>query len=291
MSFWKRKRQPHRMAIEEFAPAKLNLALHVTGRRDDGMHLLDSLICFADVGDRLAVARSDTDDLEVSGPFADGVPRGADNLIWKAASLFPDRPNLHIHLHKALPPASGIGGGTADAAAMIRAICRLTGAALPETGDLVRVGADLPVCVAGTPCVMRGVGEHLQPVASLPTLHAVLVNPGRPVSTGLVFSGLQRVDNPPMTPPPETRGFPQWMEWLRSQRNDLTGAATGTEPAVAEVLDMLGGLDGAEFVRMSGSGGTCVAIFDSQEKAADVCAGLSARKPDWWVVQTRLNVS
>lgn len=279
------------MAIEEFAPAKLNLALHVTGQRGDGLHLLDSLVCFADVGDRLTVTPADADVLNITGPFARGLPTGPDNLIWKAASLLPERPPLRVELHKALPPASGIGGGTADAAAMIRAIRGLTGAGLPGTAALMAVGADLPVCLAGTACMMRGAGENLAPVPTIPPLHAILVNPGRPVPTGAVFSGLREINNPPMTAPSASGNVDDWLDWLQSQRNDLADAAVRAEPAVAEVLDALRGLDTARVVRMSGSGGTCLAIFGDPDQAGAACREVSDMHPDWWVVQTRLNVS
>ena len=154
--------------ISEFAPAKVNLALHVTAKRGDGFHLVDSLVVFADIGDHLSIETAARDQLEVTGLFAAGVPVGPENLVWKAANLFPDRPPLKITLEKNLPPASGIGGGTSDGAAIVRGLVRLLGREVPKASELTSLGADLPVCVTARPSRMAGIGEVVEPITNLP---------------------------------------------------------------------------------------------------------------------------
>lgn len=275
------------MTVELLAPAKLNLALHVTGRRADGLHLLDSFVVFADLGDWLTIAPSGHDRLEVTGPFAAGVPTGPENLIWKAAQLFPDRPPLDVRLDKRLPAAAGIGGGSADAAAVIRALSRLMGRALPDRGQVLTIGADLPVCLAGRACRMRGIGEQLEPLCP-PGLHAVLVNPGRPVPTAAVFAGLASRENAAMTAPPRSRDAGEWLDWLAGQRNDLTDAAVRVAPEIGAVLRTLAAIPGLRLARMSGSGATCIGLFDNAHGARDAASRLARDHPHWWSAVARL---
>jgi len=270
-----------------FAPAKVNLALHVTGKRADGYHLLDSLVVFAGVGDRLRLKRSDTSRLAVTGPFADGVPTGPDNLIWKAHALVPDAPTLDIHLEKNLPHAAGIGGGSADAAAVLRALTGHFKRTMPAAHEVLSLGADVPVCLSDKPQRMQGIGETLAPSPLLPPLHMVLVNPGVSVPTGPVFQGLNTVDGSPMTA--MTWGLGQgaqdrFIDWLATQRNDLEAPARSLAPEIGTVLDGLMSTDGCKLARMSGSGATCFGLYFDQKAAQDAADKLVAAHPDWWVL-------
>lgn len=260
------------------APAKLNLALHVTGRRGDGYHLLDSLVAFARYGDEVEILPGPAG-LSVDGPFAGDVPTGGDNLCLRAARLM--RTEARINLTKNLPVASGIGGGSADAAAVMRALAA-QGHALPA--DPAALGADIPVCLAGRPARMRGMGERLDPVPAIPPLPVVLVNPGIPLSTPAVFKALQGRDNPPM-PDPDWRDAGSLIAWLQRTRNDLQAAAKALAPAIAGVL---AGLEdqGARLARMSGSGATCFGIFGDAAGAARAARALA--RPGWWAVATEL---
>lgn len=264
-----------------FAPAKINLALHVTGQRTDGYHLLDSVVMFADVGDTVTVAAAARMSLQVTGPMAAGVPADDRNLCWKAAEAFGAP--VAITLDKHLPAAAGIGGGSSDAAAVLRAM-----EALFDRGhgcDTAALGADVPVCMLARAARMQGIGDRILPLSMAP-LHAVLVNPGVGVSTPEVFRALSRKDNPPMSEPP--CGDPA-LPWLLAQRNDLQAAACALQPVVASVLDTLGALDGARLVRMSGSGATCFALFDDAAAAQRAAALLQRTHPSWWSTATVLS--
>lgn len=262
-----------------FAPAKLNLTLHVTARRADGWHELDSLVVFADLGDR--VAPGSVPGLRVEGPQAAGVPTGPDNLVLRAAALAGVRDPALV-LTKCLPPTSGMGGGSSDGAATLR----LYGAR-PDTDALMRLGADVPVCMAAPqPCRMRGLGERVAPVAGLPGLWLVLVNPGVPLGTPAVFRALARADNPPMPDP-----LPRWADaaalaaWLAGQRNDLEPPARLVEPAIDAVLAALAAQPGCLLARMTGSGATCFGIF--ADRAGRDAAAAALARPDWFVAATR----
>lgn len=270
-----------------FAPAKVNLTLHVTGQRKDGYHLLDSLVVFADVGDRITVMPAEAPRLEVIGPRAAGVPTDHTNLVMRAAALF-DIP-VHIILSKHLPAAAGIGGGSSDAAATVLALSDLTGETrLPE--GVTELGADVRVCLMRQAARMRGIGEDVSPCAGLPTLHAVLANPGIEVATPAVFKALEHKTNPPMP-----KRLPQglkpraFIDWLASQRNDLERPAIETAPVIADVLTALASLPDAELARMSGSGATCFALFETEKAAQDAARLLSGQQPDWWVTPARLS--
>lgn len=264
--------------IDEAAPAKINLALHVTGRRADGYHLLDSLVVFAEVGDHVRVDPAGLG-LTVDGPFADAVPTGPDNLCLRAAEAAGA--SVGIALTKNLPVASGIGGGSADAAAVLRALARL-GHPLPD--EPARLGADVPVCLrAPRPARMEGIGEVIAPVPPLPRLELVLANPGVPLSTPAVFRGLGRADNPPMEAVPAGDAA-ALTSWLSEQRNDLQAPAIGLVPVIADVLDALTGA-GAILARMSGSGASCFGIFPDRRSAEGAAAALGRR--GWWAVATR----
>lgn len=264
-------------AIAEHAPAKLNLALHVTGLRADGYHLLDSLVAFAAVGDEVTLTPGPLS-LQIEGPFASGLE--GDNLCLKAARLAGAE--AQIRLVKNLPVASGIGGGSADAAAVLRGLARL-GYPLPPVPETL--GADVPVCLASSPARMQGVGEIVTPLPPLPALHLVLVNPGIALPTPPVFAALAQKTNPPLPPIPAFADAPGLIQWLAATRNDLEAPAIALAPAIRKVLDALNSA-GAGFARMSGSGATCFGLFPSPAAAARAAEAL--RRPGWWAVASEL---
>ena len=260
------------MTTEAFAPAKVNLSLHVTGQRADGYHLLDSLVVFADLGDRLWFDPADALFIEVTGPFAAGVPTDRQNLVWQAAELagWCGR----IRLEKNLPHGAGIGGGSADAAAGLRAFGGAERAA--------ELGADVPVCLRTSPQRMRGIGDVLEPLPDLPAFDLLLVNPRVEVPTGPVFKHLVQKNNPPMPDPIPTFGsLAALCNWLAAQRNDLEAPARALAPQIDEVLTALGD---SRLARMSGSGATCFGIYDDATQAE---ARIRAVHPDWWVAHGR----
>ena len=265
-------------AIRQDAPAKLNLTLHVTGRRDDGYHLLDSLVAFATIGDRVTLAPGPLS-LTIDGPFGDSLTAADDNLCLRAARLAGAE--AAIQLTKSLPVASGIGGGSADAAAVLRGLARM-GHPLPP--HPARLGADLPVCLAGRPARMRGIGEVLDPVPPIPPLPALLVNPGVALSTPAVFAALDRRDNAPM-PEPDWVDAASFLAFLHACRNDLEPPAVTLAPVIADVLAALRD-SGAALARMSGSGATCIGLFTDPTEAARAATRL--RRPGWWVAETAL---
>ena len=256
---------------EGFAPAKINLTLHVTGQRADGYHLLDSLVVFSDVGDRLSYEPGREMSLTVSGPFADGVPTDARNLVWKAAEI--SGWTGHIHLEKNLPHGAGIGGGSSDAAAVLRDL----NGPLKEADSL---GADVPVCVSRAPQRMRGIGDVLETVDAVPAMHLVLVNPGGYVPTPSVFHALSTKNNVPMDDLPEVLTYDAFLKWLSMQRNDLQGPALSCAPQIADALHSLAG---ADLVRMSGSGATCFGLFREGDSAQTAARQIARTYPNWWV--------
>ncbi|RMD91691.1 MAG: 4-(cytidine 5'-diphospho)-2-C-methyl-D-erythritol kinase, partial [Alphaproteobacteria bacterium] len=246
-------------ATELFAPAKINLTLHVTGQRADGLHLLDSLVVFADVGDRLRLERAASFSLTVTGPRAAGVPAGEENLVMRAARLM-GAPPVAITLEKHLPAAAGIGGGSADAAALLRGLAAL-GGVMPAPERLAALGADLPVCLLARPARMRGIGEQLTPL-ELPEVHLVLVNPGVALPTRAVFAALDSRENPPMPEPlPRWRDARELAGWLGRMRNDLEPPARALAPEIGVALDALAQTPGCLLARMSGSGATCLGLY------------------------------
>ena len=273
-------------AVEAFAPAKINLTLHVTGRRTDGYHLLDSLVVFADVGDRVSVRPAGASRLRVTGPMTAGVPVGPENLVLQAAAL--SGITAEIRLEKHLPAAAGIGGGSSDAAATLRALARMSGQPVP--GDVLALGADVPVCMLARAARMRGIGEEVSAVADLPLLHAVLINPRVPVPTPAVFRRLTCWDNPPMSEVlPEWAGAGDLVRWLAEQRNDLQDPAIAEQPVIAQVIERLGVTPGCQLARMSGSGATCFGLYDDAETASSAASRLAAEFPGWWIRSARLS--
>ena len=269
------------MIAKSFAPAKINLTLHVIGQREDGYHLLDSLVTFASVGDTLSFsAHSKQLELTISGPEAQHVPRGRDNLVLRAASL-AGVINGSFLLQKNLPVAAGIGGGSSNAAAALR----LIGCTPSDQGQ--SLGADVPICIHGHSARMRGIGEIIDPIADLPKLFAVLVNPRCFLPTEVVFKQLLQKSNPAMTDLPVKLGYRELIQWLSLQRNDLETSAQDIEPVVTTVLENLR-QTGADLVRMSGSGATCFGLFSSYEGAQIATKAITNDHPRWWVQPAEL---
>jgi 4-diphosphocytidyl-2-C-methyl-D-erythritol kinase len=272
---------------EEFAPAKINLALHVLGRRADGYHLLDSLVVFAEVGDTLRACPADDLTLAVEGRFAAALTGEADNLVLRAAEMLSAAagvaPRAKIVLRKELPVASGIGGGSADAAAALRLLCRLWRLDVPAAelaGLALRLGADVPVCLAGRPARMAGVGEALSRAPDLPSCGLVLVNPGVAVATPAVFKARTGPFSAPLDLPPAWSDARALAATLQAAGNDLQAPALALTPVIADVLAALRALSGCLLARMSGSGATCFGLFASPAEAAAAAACLPAR--GWW---------
>lgn len=268
------------MALTETAYAKINLALHIRARRADGYHMLETLFAFAKDGDRLTAELAGDLSLTITGPFAAGLSAGPDNLVLQAAAglqhLVQTTQGAAIHLDKQLPVAAGIGGGSADAAAILRLLPKLWGVA-PDPKALhalaTRLGADVPACLASQTVRGEGVGDILIPVAAddLSGLPLLLVNPGVACPTGPVFKAWNGVDRGPLA-----RGSP--LAAATAGRNDLEEPATHMIPEIATLCQQLAALPGVRFSRMSGSGATCFAIFDSESALQNAKA---ATKPLW----------
>lgn len=279
----------------ECARAKVNLALHVTGRREDGYHLLDSLVVFPEIGDELELVPARTFELRICGPQAGSLPDTPnDNLVARAVHGFADLAgspvNLRITLDKHLPVASGIGGGSADAAAAIRLMEHHTGIILPDSQRnalALSLGADVPVCLGQQPSRMRGIGEIVEPLGGLPECGIVLVNPGEAVSTPEVFRQMVRRDNPPLPDvPAEFATLDGFLVYLESTRNDMQAAAAKVCPVITRVIGALEAETTVRLARMSGSGATCFGLcMPGDEKA--IAEALRAANPKWWVASGR----
>jgi len=283
------------------APAKINLALHVVGLRADGHHLLESLVTFADHGDRIALAPAEVDRFTVTGRFAQDLPVSAKdkngNLVLRARDLLrrevtargDEAGPVHLHLEKNLPIASGIGGGSADAAATLRGLLALWGArvAPARLKELaLELGADVPMCLDRRPLLAKGVGEEISPIFKLPSFSIVLVNPLVAVSTPAVFRALTNKTNPPLALPSGIETAEEWLAAMAGMRNDLEPPARVLEPVIEKVSDALRAA-GAGLVRMSGSGATCFGLFDDDESAAAAAQRISATHAGWYVLATR----
>ncbi|KRA55973.1 4-(cytidine 5'-diphospho)-2-C-methyl-D-erythritol kinase [Devosia sp. Root635] len=282
----------------QLAPAKVNLALHVTHRREDGYHDLESLVVFADVADELQAEPADTDTLVISGPFAKALGVGETNLVSRAVAAFrarwPDavKARLALHLTKNLPVAAGIGGGSADAAAALRLMAGLSSRpiAVPDLADMAAtLGADVPACLVSMPLVARGVGEVLAPLPEFPACHIVLVNPMVPLATADVFRRLRAHDNYPLPelPSPLTRPA-QLGIWLAETRNDLQPPAVKLVPVIGDIVAHLGETQGCMLARMSGSGATVFGLFGSSGQAHQAAQVMRAANPDHWVAAAPL---
>lgn len=264
----------------EIARAKLNLALHVRARRPDGYHALETLFAFVEHGDVLRVAPADIARFEVTGPFAAVLAGEGDNLVTRAAARFVETFGGGAHaitLEKHLPVASGIGGGSADAAATLRALAKLHGVPLEDPRLFAiadRLGSDVPACLLGKTAIGKGRGEQLQPVPGMPGTPVLLVNPGVAVSTAEVFRRWDGIDRGPLGADP------------LGGRNDLEAPALEIAPMIGEVLALLAAQPGVTLARMSGSGATCFALFETVEARA--AAAVAVKRPGWWSAETRL---
>lgn len=266
------------------APAKVNLYLHVTGRRDNGYHELNSLVTFADWGDTLRLHAAPDMTLTVTGPFAAPAMAGNENLALRAARAVATATGydggVHIELEKNIPVAAGLGGGSADAAAVVRGVMDLWGVVPPDLpGLLLALGADVPVCFAGRSAIMRGIGEDVAPFDRLPALAALLVNPRVACGTADVFAGIR----PPYRTAVDFADTDDVITKICAQDNDLTAAACACVPVIADVLIALRDLPGARCARMCGSGATCFALYTDKREAKDAAEILQKAHPEWWV--------
>ncbi|SEW39761.1 4-diphosphocytidyl-2-C-methyl-D-erythritol kinase [Cognatiyoonia koreensis] len=272
------------------APAKVNLTLHVVGKRKDGYHELDSLVVFADVADQLAATIAPDLRLSVSGPFAQGVPVDSSNLVLRAAEALRRargvQDGAHITLEKHLPNQAGIGGGSADAAAAFALLAELWQVApLPaDAPEVVTLGADVPVCMrTPEPTRMMGIGERLLPAAPLPQCALVLVKAPTTVPTGGVFQGLASATNPQMDPLPPGLDFEGFANWLNRQRNDLLPPARLVAPDIDLSLQKLKAMPAVKAVGMSGSGATCYGLVANMAEARQVARAIQVSEMSWWV--------
>ena len=271
----------------ERAPAKVNLFLHVTGKRNDGYHLLDSLAIFAAIEDRLGYTHADALTLRVTGPFAPLLEAEPDNLVLRAARALAMEagraPTGALTLEKHIPVASGIGGGSADAAAALRLLSRVWRLNLDE-GVLSRIaaglGADVPVCLHARPLRMRGIGERLTPAPVLPSCGLMLVNPGIPLATASVFRARAAGFSREAVLPAVWANATDMARDLAALANDLEAPAISLVPVIRDVLDAITTLPGCLLARMSGSGATCFGLFASPEAARLAAARLD--QPGWW---------
>jgi 4-diphosphocytidyl-2-C-methyl-D-erythritol kinase len=294
---------------QEFAPAKVNLSLAVVGRREDGYHLLESLVAFADIGDDLDIEieevperANECESVSIAGPFAaalhEALGQGAALSVERAyeiarAAARPRRFSVDVALIKSLPVAAGLGGGTSDAAAALRVLARAF--ELPWTDDemarqAIALGADGPACVLARPLVMCGIGEDLRPLRTWPALDVVLANSGCAAPTPDVFAAFAaegRYSEPGLAPPSASTSE-EAIAVLRTLGNDLTDAATKVAPPIKETLAALTASPGARLARMSGSGATCWAVFDDAGAANRAAAQLGDEHPDWWAAPARL---
>lgn len=268
------------------ARAKVNLWLNVVGRRDDGYHLLDSLVAFSDLADEIDVAPSQDLVVEVAGPLAADLVGEADNLVLKAARLLAGRagvaPRAALRLVKRIPVAAGLGGGSADAAATLLALLDQWQVAMPveELFDLAaELGADVPMCLSGRAALVAGVGESLQPAPRLPRCAILLVNPGCKLPTPEVFAARRGPFSPVRPLQVPWRDLSDFAGELARRGNDLTAAAVSLQPRIADVLAHLGQSEGLRHAAMSGSGATCFGLYDTFELARRAASRLPA---PWW---------
>lgn len=287
--------------LEAFAPAKINLFLHVLARRGDGLHALDSLVVFADTGDRLRLDPGPEEALETSGPFAHAVPADAGNLVLRAArevrAALPGAVTGRFRLEKNLPVAAGIGGGSSDAAAALRLLARCNTALDNSRASAIaaRLGSDVPACLAARPVWLEGAGENLTEAGQLPLLNAVLVNPGTALATSAVFAawdkrpGAAGMGRKPLERPERLDDEQALLRFLKLADNDLEPAANSIAPEMSAAKHALSRCRGCLLARMSGSGATLYGLFENSAMAEAAARNLARAYPAWWTVRTRLN--
>ena len=277
------------------APAKINLFLHITGKRPDGYHLLQSVVVFVNIGDRLTFTRHDSLFIDVTGPYAGDVCAPRDNLIYKAAVALGENyrhpPRGQILLEKNLPVASGMGGGSSDAATTLKGLSQLWG--LPEEFDRMQkiaatLGADVPACLMRRPVWMEGVGEKMMRLPDMPDLHMVLVTPAVATPTPEVFRQFRGKISPPIQFIGRRKSMGEWIADLKLYRNDLTEAAIAVSPDIKIALQSIRETSGCQVARLSGSGATCFGIYDTDAAAKAAVNKLRQQHPDWWITAAGL---
>ena len=267
--------------LVETAYAKINLALHVRLRREDGYHELETLFAFVDAGDQLAARPAPQDELRLIGEFAEQLTDPFDNSVAKALSALPRPAGLAITLEKNLPVAAGLGGGSADAGAVFRLVREAHGLPDDWRERAARLGADVPACVESVACIGRGTGTELEPVENdIAGTAVLLVNPRVPLATGPVFAAWDGTDRGPMPEGPAS-------VIAHDGRNDLESPAIGLCPPIAQILSALRRTD-ADLVRMSGSGATCFALYRRHDVMCKAAEKLAVSHPDWWLMQGKL---
>jgi 4-diphosphocytidyl-2-C-methyl-D-erythritol kinase len=284
--------------ITVLAPAKINLALHLLGQQSSGYHDLESLVVFANIGDVLSARFADVDSLHISGPFAQGLKTEQSNLVSKAVASFRSKwPNalgrgIKISLEKNLPISAGIGGGSADAAAALHIMTLLSGVDIPtpELSELaLGLGADVPLCLFSKTCIVRGIGEVVQPLYQFPTCHVVLINPLKPVSTADIFKKTVSKNNSPLPPLPSNLVHNAVLGlWMRETRNDLEPAAFEILPEIADIGHALRKTSDCFAARMSGSGATVFGLYGSSAAAHQSAHDMRETFPHYWVTTAPL---
>ncbi len=250
------------------------------------MHRLASLVAFCDFGDDVQIAEGGKAKLSVSGPAARNVPLDGSNLAVRAAGLIAGGRSVQISLYKRIPAAAGLGGGSANAAAVLKLLARHKGVPVPSTQMQMELGADVPVCLAGVTALVEEAGEKITPIAYVPPLDLVLVNPGVEVSTRAVFERFSNPREAVLEAPPDECSRAGFLEWLALQRNDLQAASIQLRPEIREVLDQLEQLGGCQLARMTGSGATCFGVFSGAAEARSAARWIRSERPSWWVAVT-----
>lgn len=285
-------------SVRDVARAKVNLTLEVKGKRADGYHELESFVLFADFGDTITLSPNDRFDLTVDGPFAVNIDAGP-NLVEKASAAYANRFDQEVrakfHLTKQLPVAAGLGGGSADAAAALRLLRQLNGhpedlsSLIPMAAE---IGADVPCCLFSKAAIMTGIGEQLHPQPPIAPIPSILVNPMQPLATHDVFRALNagpllEPSLPTMSSP--LANFGDVCAYANRHRNHLEAPARELLPVIGEILSALCAAKGARLARLSGSGPTCFALFESFREAQDAAGSIAAERPDWWVQPVKLS--
>lgn len=292
--------QPQSFQI--FAPAKINLFLHIVGKRSDGYHSLDSLVTFADIGDVISISPMDGFAFYIEGPMANSFDVGersakpdSKNLVvravWSLARMTNRSPRFSITLGKNLPLGAGIGGGSADAAAVLWGLCRYWKVA-PDMNMLrdllMKLGADVPVCFESRTRFVAGAGENLSAPVTIPEIHAVLIHPRIRCNTKEIFKNYASAFNVPIDRPSGFKDQDSLITFLKTTQNELMPAAVRTAPEIRNALTQLEGTDGCRMARMSGSGSACFGLYATKGEAEKACADIKETNPDWWVRSTVL---